>query len=134
MEVDFEVGDLVQVGDERGVVTQLPVKGKGPVKITIGDEPHPRKLKANLRSSTSPRRRRKKDLGGEEHATEWVMHEKFLADERSWDGTTQNPCNSPTRRKNYSYRSTSNSSTPRSRSRSVRRGKMGREDHISSRI
>merc|ERR1712167_445424 len=34
----FDVGDLVQVGDDRGVITQLPVKGKGPWKITVGDE------------------------------------------------------------------------------------------------
>ena len=94
VEVDFEVGDLVQVGDDRGVITQLPVKGKGPWKITIGDEPHPRKLKAGeFTKLDEPEAEEEKDLGGEDHATEWVMHEKFLADERleSWDGTTQRP-------------------------------------------
>ena len=90
----FEVGDLVQVGDDRGVVTALPVKGKGPWKITVGDEPHPRKLKTGeFTKLDEPEEEEEKDLGGEEHATEWVMHEKFLADERleSWDGTTQRP-------------------------------------------
>ena len=70
------------------------MKGKGPWKITVGDEPHPRKLKAGeFTKLDEPEEEEEKDLGGEDHATEWVMHEKFLADERleSWDGTTQRP-------------------------------------------
>ena len=69
-------------------------EGQGPLENHVGDEPHPRKLKTGeFTKLDEPEEEEEKDLGGEEHATEWVMHEKFLADERleSWDGTTQRP-------------------------------------------